>query len=211
MQSGLGVKISVNRINIVIPNFSLGGFVMSVGKNFVENKDVGGEALPYYLTLGKIGYIRGGGTIASLIAWPVAVLLSFLPEKIWRFLVYFLNAAGLVLTEYHVDFDDRRVVVDEFCAVVTLLSFYIRASSDRREFWIRVLKSGLILVIYRFFDSFKVPFVVHESERLPGALGIFADDFVACFLAIEFGENLLDGMNDVVYEIKRIVTGDYTM
>jgi phosphatidylglycerophosphatase A len=75
-------------------------------------------------------------------------------------------AADLVEKDTHED--PSLVVVDELVGM--LLSFFLLPLS-----W-----TGLVVgfLIFRFFDIIK-PFPCRQSERLPGGLGIMADDVIA--------------------------------
>ena len=101
-----------------------------------------------------------------LIRYQPLVVLSF---GIATFISGIITASALS-EEYGPD--PRIVVIDEIAAMFLLLSFL------RPE-----LKSGLIaFCLFRFFDVIKPP-PIRIVERLPGGLGIMADDLIAAVYA----------------------------
>lgn len=122
---------------------------------------------------GGIGMIgKGGGTLAAL---AVCLLYFFAPagySQAWQ--VFFLLAVLLIGTwsshrlENLWGHDSSRVVIDEVAGMmITLMAVPLNAVN---------ILVGLLL--FRFFDIAK-PLGVRKAEKLPGGLGVMADDVLA--------------------------------
>lgn len=83
---------------------------------------------------------------------------------------------GVAIRIYGVE-DPQMVVSDEVMG--TLVSVACTAQTTGGAFWPRAL---LGLALFRLFDIWK-PGPVHALERLPGGLGIAADDLLAGIFA----------------------------
>lgn len=68
--------------------------------------------------------------------------------------------------------DPGWVVIDEVCGIFTALAFVPSVVIIDCP-WVLLFVFGL----FRFFDILK-PFGIHRIEKLPGAWGVMADDFV---------------------------------
>ena len=68
--------------------------------------------------------------------------------------------------------DPGWIVIDEVCGVFTALAFVPSVVIIDCP-WVLLFVFGL----FRFFDILK-PFGIHRIEKLPGAWGVMADDFV---------------------------------
>ena len=120
-----------------------------------------------------IGYIKGGGTIASVITCIVWYLIPAGSFDNYRqlFLTAVVCAVG-VWSSNVVDGiwgkDSNKVVIDEVAGMmITLLFFPVE---------IKYLLVGLLL--FRFFDIAK-PLFVRRMESLPKGWGVMADDVLA--------------------------------
>lgn len=137
------------------------------------------------LTLGPLGYLPGGGTLASLLMWPVVVVFRFMLP----FHVFILVACIVALMTYvmlerfrflFVCDDPSEIVLDECAGAFFSVLFPFFSA----HFFM------LSLVFFRIFDIFK-PGVIKHCEQYPGALGILADDIAAGMcssLLIVFGK-----------------------
>lgn len=122
-----------------------------------------------------IGYIKGGGTIASVVTCTAIYFLWQYP--LWQQPVPFI-LLGLSITLLGVYVgnkvepfwgkDSYRVVIDEVAGMwITLL--FVPAH------W-HYLLAGLVL--FRLFDIWK-PLYIKRTEALPGGWGVMMDDVVA--------------------------------
>jgi phosphatidylglycerophosphatase A len=122
-----------------------------------------------------IGYIsKGGGTVAAIvmaICWYMAG--SRMPEN---FTVQFLLTLLIILvgtwSSYKVESewgkDSNKVVIDEVAGMCVSLLFLPVT-------WQVCL---MALILFRFFDIAK-PLLIRRMERLPGGVGVMADDILA--------------------------------
>lgn len=123
-----------------------------------------------------IGYVgRGGGTVAA-VACCLALYLTRAAEPSRQLLPAALLTAGLLvagtvsaqLVEPVWGKDHQRVVIDEVAGMwLAMLFVPVTAAS---------LLAGLVL--FRFFDIRK-PLGIRALERLPGGVGVMADDVLA--------------------------------
>ncbi len=131
------------------------------------------DAVGTFLFIGKIPV--GPGTIASF----VFVMAVYNLELSSRFVAIFLVTAtivGIWVSSYFQDKsedeDPRQVVIDEVVGVGVAIMFH--------KFTLPVLLLGF--VFFRFFDIVK-PWPIRSFEKLPGGIGIMADDIVAGVMA----------------------------
>lgn len=120
-----------------------------------------------------IGYIKGGGTLASILC---CICLYFVPNELISTWISFFIAAILLgvgmITANKVEAvwgkDNYRVVIDEILGMyITMMLVPIS------------IKSLIIgLVLFRFFDILK-PLYIRRAEKLPGGLGVMTDDVLA--------------------------------
>lgn len=133
------------------------------------------------LVLGKVrGSDSGSGTIAALVALPLALLI----ERLWGWpgvlvAAALLIAAGLwAIGRLVADNGDAGwIVIDEaagmFVAVIGVTA------------WPAVVAA---FVVFRAADIVKTGFPgVRAAERLPGATGVMADDLVAALYGLAAG------------------------
>lgn len=118
------------------------------------------------------GYIpvapgTAGSILAAALCWQAApddpllyggVVACLTPVGIW--------AAGQ--TERQFGHDGRQIVIDEIIGVFVTLIWLPRTP----------LTLGAGLILFRILDILK-PFPVHRAQRLPGGLGVVADDVIA--------------------------------
>ena len=119
------------------------------------------------------GYLpRAPGTFASIAALPLYFLLKRLPLVPYLLVVGVLTSIGIVVSgrmEQEWGKDPSRVVIDEVCGLlVTLIS---------RPAGFRDIALGTML--FRIFDIFKPSPIGIIDKKLPGGLGIMADDLAA--------------------------------
>lgn len=147
-------------------------------------------------TVGGVGDLRPApGTWASVVAGvlalalvlavPFAVLTPVLCAAALFATVAGLATAGIAARRLGRG-DPAQVVIDEVAGVLLAVAC-IPASALVRE---PVLAISLAVALFRVFDIAK-PWPVASCERLPGALGIMADDLVAGLLAGLLAASLL--------------------
>lgn len=126
-------------------------------------------------TLGPIGALPGSGTWASLFAIPFAyaLVLSGLPYVLCVSVITIISV-GIVHTVLpsFAAHDPHDIVLDEVVGCLWVL--YMTEWS----WWYCIL----YVIVFRFFDITKI-MGIRLVERLPGVIGIFADDCVAAVFA----------------------------
>jgi len=129
-------------------------------------------------TLFGIGRVRTApGTAASLVALPVAFGLATVGGRVSVLLAaVFVTALGGWACEHYVretgTKDPPECVVDELAGQLLALSFAPRG----------ILAYVLAFALFRALDIWK-PGPIAAAERLPGGLGVMADDVLAGLLA----------------------------
>ncbi len=148
---------------------------LKAGKIFKSGKDPGITVNKIISTVFGIGYIKGGGTVASVVCclfiWfsssyhltvhPVPAVL----------LMLFILLTGIYTgnkVEKYWGKDSYRVVIDEV-AGMWLTMLFIPPT------WYYLLTG---LVLFRFFDIVK-PLYIRKMEDLPGGTGVMMDDMLA--------------------------------
>lgn len=120
-----------------------------------------------------VGYVKGGGTFASIIYCIVWFLLpAGYSQSFWQLAITFIIIAVGVWSADKVDAiwgkDSSRVVIDEVAGMaITLLFVPVN---------IIFLLTGLVL--FRFFDIVK-PLGIRRMEKLSKGWGVMADDILA--------------------------------
>ena len=124
-------------------------------------------------TGGGSGYSPiASGTVGSAVGVAVWVLLSQLSPPAYALACAAVIALGIwaagraeALLGGH---DDGRITIDEIAGMLVSLA------------WLpaRPEVAGLGFLLFRLFDIWK-PFPARQAERLPGGLGVMADDLVA--------------------------------
>ena len=141
-----------------------------------------------------------GSLAAAIVAYPMALVILLLSDPSWSrttewsipcfsfywdgFFIepFFINAALFVFFAA-LPFVDKAmkdtgsedpgwIVIDEVCGVFTALAFVPSVVIVDCP-WVLLFGFGL----FRFFDIFK-PFGIHQIEKLRGAWGVMADDFL---------------------------------
>lgn len=126
-------------------------------------------------TLGPIGYVPGGGTLASLVTIFVLYITAPLITPCWMPSVM-LAIVGISFVIIHYvlvtfnTYDPSEIVLDEVAGSIFALYLFPRTLP-----W---LIAGF--VVFRFFDIVK-PLGIKRIERIPGAAGIILDDLLAGF------------------------------
>ncbi len=138
-------------------------------------------------TVGGIGTLpMAPGTWASLATLPLAFLLHGLGGfPLFALATLALFALGMwAITASGAVGDPPEIVIDEVVGMLVALwplslGLWLRGTDPWLFPW-----PGWVLgfVLFRFFDIRK-PFPVDRAERMPGALGVMADDVVAGVLA----------------------------
>ena len=120
-----------------------------------------------------IGYLRGGGTFAAFIfaaAWYL-LFRNHLEPVFALVLVLVVTLMGTWSSgkvEAGWGKDSSRVVIDEVAGMgISLLFLPVR--------WPYIITA---FVLFRFFDILK-PLYIRRLEKLPGGLGVMADDLLA--------------------------------
>ncbi|MBN2378462.1 phosphatidylglycerophosphatase A [candidate division WOR-3 bacterium] len=124
------------------------------------------------------GYIpKGGGTVASLVALPVAWFLIPYPLVLAAMiiLVSVLGVWGSYYAERRGwEHDDKRITLDEFCGMLLAL-LWIPAP---QSIWGKLIIFGLGFGIFRMLDILKPP-PLRSIEKLPKGWGVMVDDLAA--------------------------------
>ena len=127
-------------------------------------------------TVGGAGYAPASGTLASAITVLVLWLVPFSQVGLLCFFGV-VTVVGVWAAQRAAGFlgskDPHAIVIDEVAGMtLTVLAFPLT---------VPVLAVGFLL--FRVFDVFK-PFPIRLSERLPGGVGVMADDLVAGLYAL---------------------------
>jgi phosphatidylglycerophosphatase A len=123
-------------------------------------------------SVGGIGHIKGGGTIAAIVTCAFRLLfINHDNDSLQLSITIFVCAIGVIVSN-NVDAvwgkDSSKVVIDEVAGMMVTLLF-IPIS------W----KSILIgLILFRLFDITK-PLFIKRLEKLPKGWGVMADDLLA--------------------------------
>ncbi|MEO0288193.1 MAG: phosphatidylglycerophosphatase A [candidate division WOR-3 bacterium] len=121
-----------------------------------------------------IGYIRGGGTIVSLLFF----LFLFLFQNVNFFIIYYLFVFILFLSYVSISNskkfsgDDRRIVVDELLGAIMSIMFL------PENFFVIFFS----ILIFRYLDIVKI-FYLKKFENIEGPTGIILDDIMAGIIA----------------------------
>ena len=134
----------------------------------------------FIATLGPVGYLPMSGTMGTLCAVPLFILmrdylapLYFFNERIFVALfllaaVWIANRALLVIHKQ----DPSEIVIDE------VVGFFVLMMGE--PFSVATLVVGFLY--FRFFDILK-PFGIDRIESMDGGWGIVLDDVVAAVYA----------------------------
>lgn len=154
------------------------------------------SSISFWLATGLgIGLVRfAPGTFGSIPGFFIAASLLFLGPLFFPLALlalFFLSIATASRAQkYFTRPDPPQIVIDEYSAFAASLAawpyFWLNAKHSwpllqdliSHPYVIPILLSHFFL--FRMFDIFK-PFPINLAEKLPGGLGITADDWVAAF------------------------------
>ena len=129
-------------------------------------------------TLFNLGFIKFmPGTFGSLISLPIGYIIL----KLFGFWIFILIITLLLaisyyaITEYLIakkSKDPKEIIIDEFIGQFIALIFI-------PDTILGLLASFLL---FRFFDITKL-YPINKAEKIPGAIGVLADDVVAGLMA----------------------------
>ena len=129
-------------------------------------------------TLFNLGFIKFmPGTFGSLISLPIGYIILKL-FGFWIFIliiILLLAISYYAITEYLIakkSKDPKEIIIDEFIGQFIALIFI-------PDTILGLLASFLL---FRFFDITKL-YPVNKAEKIPGAIGVLADDVVAGLMA----------------------------
>ena len=132
----------------------------------------------YFCTLFNLGFISSmPGTLGSLVAIPFGYLiLKYHGIWILIFTVITLIIISFFLISKYLQInktnDPQEVIIDEFVGQLVALIFI----SDH------IIDLFTCFFLFRLFDILKI-FPVNKAEKIPGAVGVIADDIVAGLMA----------------------------
>ncbi len=115
---------------------------------------------------------KAPGTVGTLAALPLYLLLRKLKPVPYVLVLLKLIALGVMSAgkmEKEWGKDPSRVVIDEVCGI--LLTLISRPAGFR--------EIALATLLFRFFDIVKPPPINILDKKVPGGLGIMADDLAA--------------------------------
>ena len=128
------------------------------------------------------------GTMGTLLAIPVFLLLSSIPSPVyeWTIIAFFFLACWVSdkAQSYWGKKDDQRIVIDEIMGFFTAMMWVPRTF-------------GFVIIgffLFRFFDILKPP-PVRRLERVRGGYGVVLDDVMAGVYA------------NIVLQIARLILG----
>ena len=131
-----------------------------------------------FCTLFNLGFIKFmPGTFGSLVSLPIGyIILKLFGFWIFIFIITLLLAISYyAITEYLIakkSKDPKEIIIDEFIGQFIALIFI-------PDTILGLLASFLL---FRFFDITKL-YPVNKAEKIPGAIGVLADDVVAGLMA----------------------------
>ena len=129
-------------------------------------------------TVFGLGFVRyAPGTAASIVALPIAWLIAFAGGRFLLLLAgLFVFAVGAWASEVYATetkkLDPSECVIDEVAGQWITCAFAL----------VSLPSYALAFLLFRAFDIFK-PWPISTTERLPGGIGIMADDLVAAIIA----------------------------
>jgi len=127
-----------------------------------------------FSSVSGIGYIKGGGSIASAVCcvcWYLAWKGGFPPLTVSLIITLTITIAGVwssSIVESVWGKDPSRVVIDEVAGMAVGLLYLP----------VNVKYLLVAFILFRFFDIVK-PLFIRKMEQLPGGWGIMADDLLA--------------------------------
>lgn len=119
-----------------------------------------------------------GSLAAAIVAWPMALFDTHVLHVPGLFLfasaaVFFLSIPFVKKAMADTQTEDPGwIVIDEVCGVWMSVAFVPCPALEVHP-WLFLVAFGL----FRFFDILK-PLGIHKAEKLPGAIGVMADDLL---------------------------------
>jgi phosphatidylglycerophosphatase A len=133
---------------------------------------------------------KAPGTWGSIVGVIIAyIILQFFPQSTLFLLAILITVIGIkeinIYEKTANTHDDPKIVIDEIAGI------WLGAAilPDTSLLWLFIL-----FIAFRFFDI-KKPSIIAKAEKLPGGIGVMADDLVAGVAA-----GLLTGMLYTLYE-----------
>lgn len=131
-----------------------------------------------FASVGGIGYIKGGGTVAAVV---YCICWFLLPASAWQtqwqviipLAILILGTWSSNVVDTHWGKDSSKVVIDEV-AGMSIALLYVP-----HNIWYMLVS----LAAFRFFDIVK-PLGVRKAERFPKGWGVMADDTLAGIYAL---------------------------
>lgn len=125
-----------------------------------------------FATLSYLGYLPAAGTIGSICG--MLFFLLFKPSFKLAILFLLLSIVSIMITLNQTpEKDPKYIIIDEFIAVVLSCSVL---PSLTTKYYI------CLFFLFRAFDIAK-PWPIKQAEKLPGPLGVIADDLLSGGLA----------------------------
>ncbi|WP_066435410.1 phosphatidylglycerophosphatase A [Chryseobacterium sp. CCH4-E10] len=122
-------------------------------------------------TIGPIGYVKGGGSIAAAFAavcWYLFMSKEITLQIFSVGVIFFIGVWSSNKLEEQWGKDSNKIVIDEVLGMMVSLLFL--------PISIKVILTGFFL--FRFFDITKV-LGIKKSENLPKGWGVMTDDLCA--------------------------------
>ena len=127
-----------------------------------------------FCTLFNLGFIKFmPGTFGSLVSLPIGYIIL----KLFGFWVFILIITLLLAISYYAiskyliakkSKDPKEIIIDEFIGQFIALIFIPDT----------ILGLLVSFLLFRFFDITKL-YPINKAEKIPGAIGVLADDVVA--------------------------------
>jgi phosphatidylglycerophosphatase A len=120
-----------------------------------------------------IGYIKGGGTFAAILYCTIWLLLpAGYVNSFWQItvtlLIIFIGTWSAEQVEKDWGKDSSKVVIDEVAGMAITLLY-----APHNLLYLFIGLTG-----FRFFDILK-PFGIRNLEKIPGGMGVMADDILS--------------------------------
>lgn len=129
-------------------------------------------------TLFGVGrFPKAPGTVGTLLAIPLVVMLSYLGPLVYMVAIVLLLPVGMVACEFYEQekggHDHKEVVIDE------VLGFLITMV------WLPMTWQAILIgfILFRLLDITKPLFIGYLDKRIQGGLGVMVDDVAAGIVA----------------------------
>ena len=127
-----------------------------------------------------LGYLKGPGTMGSLgallVAWPLYQYAGF---RSWHFLALGLASLWPAIWAAEETAKSSKMKDPQIVVVDEVVGMWITLAGATHLNWTAWLAA---FALFRLFDIFKPP-PIRQFEKLPGGVGIVADDVAAGVLA----------------------------